>query len=124
MILILNRPAEANFVLATIEKNGITSVITIDFPEKEHLDEEKMLAIALAEVLQLPEAGWSTELGAMVRENRNAIDKEVNEMYDRMVANTVQSESSLESLEYDEDEEFEPDAYEGDNLIKGDDKNE
>lgn len=104
MILILNRPAGANFVLATIEKNGITSVITIDFPEKEHLDEDKMLAIALAEVLQLPEAGWSTELGAMVRENRNAIDKEVNEMYECMVGNTTQSESSLEPLEHDEDE--------------------
>lgn len=104
MILILNRPAGANFVLATIEKNGITSVITIDFPEKEHLDEDKMLAIALAEVLQLPEAGWSTELGAMVRENRNAIDKEVNEMYERMAANTAQSESDSEPLEYDEDE--------------------
>lgn len=123
MILILNRPAEANFVLATIEKNGITSVITIDFPEKERLDEDKMLAIALTEVL-LPEAEWSKELWAMVRENRNAIEKEINEVYDHMVANTVQSESSLESLEYDEDEEFESDEYEGDNLIKGDDKNE
>ena len=124
MILILNRPAEANFVLATIEKNGITSVITIDFPEKEHFDEDKMLAIALAEVLQLPEEGWSTELGAMVRKNRYAIEEEINEMYEHMVANTVQSESSLEPLEYDEDEEFESDEYEGDNLIKGDDKNE
>lgn len=88
MILILNtlnRPDETNFVLATIEKNGITSVTTIDFPGKKHFDEDKMLAIALADVLQLPEEGWSTELGAMVRENRAAIKKEIEEWNEQNV---------------------------------------
>lgn len=101
MILILNRPAEANFVLATIEKNGITSVITIDFPEKERLDEDKMLAIALAEVLQLPEEGWSTELGVMVRENHAAIEKEIEEWN----AHNVYLEDNQEP-EYDPEEEL------------------
>ena len=101
MILILNRPAEANFVLATIEKNGITSVLTIDFPEKEHLDEDKMLAIALAEVLQLPEEGWSAELGTMVRENHAAIEKEIEEWHEH----NVYSED-IWAPEYDPGEEL------------------
>lgn len=128
-ICILNRFRDDAVYVTHQNSSGFIDSHCVDFPKIK--DRKKQLLIALAEELGLVDDEWCKDLYDMVEQNNkdieeelNSIDKEVNEMYERMVGNTVQSESSLEPLEYDEDEDFESDVYEEGNLIKGDDKNE